>query len=150
MRLVVGSWRFGRTRPLLVEAQALVDESMQSNPKRIAVGFESQHLAMLLAVLHRHGGLQLGDQDVYLNAVGGVRVEETSSDLAVLLAVISSARNRTLPSDLICFGKLVCQVRACSHPSSSCEGGEAGLSGAVPSQLPGANWQYGRPPVQRE
>ena len=94
------------TRPLLVEAQALVDESMQSNPRRIAVGFESQRLAMLLAVLHRHGGLQLGDQDVYLNAVGGVRVEETSSDLAVLLAVISSARNRTLPSDLICFGEI--------------------------------------------
>ena len=94
------------TRPLLVEAQALVDESMQSNPRRIAVGFESQRLAMLLAVLHRHGGLQLGDQDVYLNAVGGVRVEETSSDLAVLLAVISSAKNRTLPSDLICFGEI--------------------------------------------
>ena len=94
------------TRPLLVEAQALVDPSMQGNPRRVSVGFESQRLAMLLAVLHRHGGFQLGDQDVYLNAVGGVRVEETSSDLAVLLAVISSAKNRALPTDLICFGEI--------------------------------------------
>lgn len=94
------------TRPLLLEVQALVDESGFGNPRRVAVGFESNRLAMLLAVLHRHGGLQVGDQDVFVNAVGGMRVEETGSDLALLLAVVSSLRNRALPNDLICFGEL--------------------------------------------
>ncbi|MFT5210090.1 MAG: DNA repair protein RadA/Sms [Flavobacterium sp.] len=94
------------TRPLLVEAQALVDESAFGNPRRVAVGFEQNRLAMLLAVLHRHGGLQVGDQDVFVNAVGGVRVSETSSDLALLLAVVSSFRDRTLPSNLVCFGEV--------------------------------------------
>ena len=94
------------TRPLLVEAQALVDQSAFTNPRRIAVGFEQNRLAMLLAVLSRHGGLQVADQDVYINAVGGIRVDETSSDLAVLMAVISSFRNRPLPRDLICFGEV--------------------------------------------
>ncbi len=94
------------TRPLLVEAQALVDQSAFSNPRRIAVGFEQNRLAMLLAVLSRHGGLQVTDQDVYINAVGGIRVDETSSDLAVLMAVVSSFRNQPLPQDLICFGEV--------------------------------------------
>lgn len=94
------------TRPLLVEAQALVDSSSLGNPRRVAVGFEQNRLAMLLAVLHRHGGLQVGDQDVFVNAVGGIRVAETSSDLALLLAVVSSFRNRTLPRDLVCFGEV--------------------------------------------
>ena len=94
------------TRPLLVEAQALVDMSALGNPRRVAVGFETNRLAMLLAVLHRHGGLQVGDQDVFINAVGGIRVEETSSDLAVLLAVVSSFRNKPLPQDMVCFGEV--------------------------------------------
>ena len=94
------------TRPLLVEAQALVDSSALGNPRRVAVGFEQNRLAMLLAVLHRHGGLQVGDQDVFVNAVGGIRVSETSSDLALLLAVVSSFRNRALPTDLVCFGEV--------------------------------------------
>ncbi len=94
------------TRPLLVEAQALVDASALGNPRRVAVGFEQNRLAMLLAVLHRHGGLQVGDQDVFVNAVGGIRVAETSSDLAMLLAVVSSFRNRALASDLVCFGEV--------------------------------------------
>jgi DNA repair protein RadA/Sms len=94
------------TRPLLVEAQALVDSSALGNPRRVAVGFEQNRLAMLLAVLHRHGGLQVGDQDVFVNAVGGIRVDETSSDLALLLAVVSSFRNRALPLDLVCFGEV--------------------------------------------
>jgi DNA repair protein RadA/Sms len=94
------------TRPLLVEAQALVDESAFGNPRRVAVGFEQNRLAMLLAVLHRHGGLQVGDHDVFVNAVGGVRVSETSSDLALLLAVVSSFRDRILPSNLVCFGEV--------------------------------------------
>ena len=94
------------TRPLLVEAQALVDQGSAGHPRRVAVGFETNRLAMLLAVLHRHGGLQLSDQDVFVNAVGGIRVDETSSDLALLLAIISSFRNRPLPQDLVCFGEV--------------------------------------------
>ena len=94
------------TRPLLLEVQALVDESALSNPRRVAVGFEQNRLSMLLAILHRHGGLQVGDQDVFVNAVGGIRVEETSSDLALILAVVSSFRNRPLPAELVCFGEV--------------------------------------------
>ena len=75
------------TRPLLVEIQALVDHSMMSNPRRVAVGLEQNRLAILLAVLHRHGGLQMADQDVFVNVVGGVKVAETSADLALLLAM---------------------------------------------------------------
>ena len=70
------------------------------------MGFEQNRLAMLLAVLHRHGGLQVSDQDVFVNAVGGIRVSETSSDLALLAAVVSSLRNRPLPQDLVCFGEV--------------------------------------------
>ncbi len=76
------------TRPLLVEIQALVDDSSLGNPRRVTVGFEQNRLAMLLAVLHRHGGIQVGDQDVFANVVGGVRVMETAADLALLLAVV--------------------------------------------------------------
>ncbi len=94
------------TRPLLVEAQALVDESGLGNPRRVAVGFEQNRLAMLLAVLHRHGGIAVGDQDVFVNAVGGIRVTETSSDLALLLAIISSFRDRALDHGLVCFGEV--------------------------------------------
>jgi len=94
------------TRPLLVEIQALVDDSSLGNPRRVTVGFEQNRLAMLLAVLHRHGGIHVGDQDVFANVVGGVRVMETSADLALLLAVVSSLRNRTLPRDWVVFGEV--------------------------------------------
>jgi DNA repair protein RadA/Sms len=94
------------TRPLLVELQALVDEVTSGYPKRVAVGLDQQRLAMHLAVLHRHCGITLGDQDVFANVVGGVRIQETGADLAVLLAVLSSFRDRTLPRDLIVFGEL--------------------------------------------
>ncbi|MBO6563860.1 MAG: DNA repair protein RadA [Pseudomonadales bacterium] len=94
------------TRPLLLEAQALVDASALGNPRRVAVGFEHNRLSMLLAIVHRHGGMQVGDQDVFVNAVGGIRVEETSSDLALILAVVSSFRDRPLPPDLVCFGEV--------------------------------------------
>ena len=95
------------TRPLLVEIQALVDHSMMGNPRRVAVGLEPQNrLAILLAVLHRHGGLQMADQDVFVNVVGGVKVSETSADLALLLAMVSSLRDRPLPQDLVVFGEL--------------------------------------------
>jgi DNA repair protein RadA/Sms len=94
------------TRPLLVEIQALVDDSQLGNPRRVAVGLEQNRLAMLLAVLHRHGGLQVGDQDVFANVVGGVKVLETSADLALLLAIVSSYRNRVLPRDMVIFGEV--------------------------------------------
>ncbi|WP_434358884.1 DNA repair protein RadA [Parasalinivibrio latis] len=94
------------TRPLLVEIQALVDYSQLANPRRVAVGLEQNRLALLLAVLHKHGGLQMSDQDVFVNVVGGVKVTETSADLALLLALISSFRDRPLPRDLVVFGEV--------------------------------------------
>ena len=94
------------TRPLLVEVQALVDASPLSNPRRVAVGLEGNRLAMLLAVLHRHGGVMVGDQDVFVNVVGGIRVQETAADLPVLLAVLSSLRDRPLADKTIAFGEV--------------------------------------------
>jgi DNA repair protein RadA/Sms len=94
------------TRPLLVEVQALVDPSQLGTPRRVTLGMEQNRLSMLLAVLHRHGGLLTGDQDVFVNVVGGVRVCETAADLAVLLAVVSSFRNRPLPGELVVFGEI--------------------------------------------
>lgn len=94
------------TRPLLVEVQALVDQSPLANPRRVALGLEQNRLSMLLAVLHRHCGIGLFDQDVYLNVVGGVRISETAADLAVLLAVLSSFRDKPLPEGLAAFGEV--------------------------------------------
>lgn len=94
------------TRPILVEVQALVDSSNFGNPRRLAVGVDQNRLSMLLAVLHRHGGLQVGDQDVFINVVGGIKVAETSADLAVVLAIVSSLRDRPLPADLVVFGEV--------------------------------------------
>lgn len=94
------------TRPMLVEIQALVDESSLGNPRRVAVGLDQTRLAMLLAVLNRHGGLMVGDQDVFVNVVGGVKVMETSADLALLLSVVSSFRDVALPQDLVVFGEV--------------------------------------------
>ena len=94
------------SRPLLVEVQALVDESHLSNPRRVTTGLEGNRLAMLLAVLHRHGGIVTYDQDVFANVVGGVRVTETGADLAVVLALMSSLRSRTLPQDMVVFGEV--------------------------------------------
>jgi DNA repair protein RadA/Sms len=94
------------TRPLLVEAQALVDTSHSGAPRRVALGLEQNRLAMLLAVMHRHAGIAMFDQDVYINVVGGVRISETAADLPVLLSALSSFRNRPLPSDLIVFGEI--------------------------------------------
>ena len=94
------------TRPLLVEVQALVDQSSLANPRRLTVGLDHSRLAMILAVLHRHGGISVYDQDVFVNVVGGVRVIEPASDLAVALAVVSSIRNRPWPSDLVVFGEI--------------------------------------------
>ncbi len=94
------------TRPLLVEIQGLVDDAQSSHPRRIALGLDQNRLAMLLAVLHRHGGLAIGVSDVFINAVGGVRVLETSADLAVLFALVSSFRSRVIPRDWVIFGEV--------------------------------------------
>jgi DNA repair protein RadA/Sms len=94
------------TRPLLVEVQALVDGTQSANPRRLAQGLDQSRLAMLLAVLHRHAGIACHDQDVFVNAVGGVRIGEPAADLAVLLAVVSSFRGRPLPDKLVVFGEV--------------------------------------------
>jgi DNA repair protein RadA/Sms len=94
------------TRPLLLEIQALVDQSHLANPRRVALGLDHNRLAMLLAVLHRHGGVSLGDQDVFINVVGGMRLAETGCDLPVALAVLSSFRDRPLPRGQVCFGEV--------------------------------------------
>jgi len=101
---VICTWE--GTRPLLVEVQALVDSNLGGSPKRIAVGLDGQRLAMLLAILHRHGHVQLGDQDVFVNAVGGVKVTETGADLGLLLACVSSFRGKTIPKDWVIFGEV--------------------------------------------
>jgi DNA repair protein RadA/Sms len=93
------------TRPLLVEIQALVDTA-HGNPRRLTVGLDAQRLAMLLAVLHRHAGSVCFDQDVFVNAVGGVKITEPAADLAVLLSITSSLKNRPLPSKMIVFGEV--------------------------------------------
>lgn len=94
------------SRPLLLEIQALLDASSFGSPRRVAVGLDGNRVAMLLAVLHRHGGIQASDQDVFVNVVGGVRVTETGADLALLLAMVSSLRDRPLPDDLVAFGEV--------------------------------------------
>ncbi|AUM00026.1 MAG TPA: DNA repair protein RadA [Pseudothauera hydrothermalis] len=94
------------TRPLLVEVQALVDTAHSPNPRRLSVGLEQNRLAMLLAVAHRHAGIACFDQDVFVNAVGGVKISEPAADLAVLLAIVSSLRNRPLPRELAVFGEV--------------------------------------------
>ena len=94
------------TRPLLVEIQALVDGAHSPSPRRLSVGLDASRLAMLLAVLHRHAGLVLYDQDVFVNAVGGVKIGEPAADLAVCLAIVSSMKNRALPNKLAVFGEV--------------------------------------------
>ena len=94
------------TRPLLIEIQALVDEAHAPNPKRLCVGLEQNRLAMLLAVLHRHAGVACFDQDVFINAVGGVKIAEPAVDLAVLLSIVSSLKNKPLDNKLVVFGEV--------------------------------------------
>jgi DNA repair protein RadA/Sms len=94
------------TRPLLVEIQALVDDAHAPNPRRLSVGLDQARLAMLLAVLHRHVGIGCYDQDVFINAVGGVKITEPAADLAVLLAIMSSLKAKPLPKGLVVFGEV--------------------------------------------
>jgi len=94
------------SRPMLIEVQALVDQGQGMNPRRVSVGLEQNRLAMLLAILHRHGRIATQGQDVFVNVVGGVRLAETAADLAVMLAAASSLRDQPLAAGLVCFGEL--------------------------------------------
>lgn len=94
------------SRPMLIEVQSLTDETQSMNPRRVAVGLEANRLALLLAVLHRHGGISTGGRDVFLNVVGGVRISETAADLPAVLATVSSARDQALALRMVCFGEL--------------------------------------------
>jgi DNA repair protein RadA/Sms len=94
------------SRPLLVEVQALVDQSHSGNPRRLAVGLDTQRISMLLAILNRHSGISTHSLDVFANVVGGLQVSEPAADLPILFAILSSFRNRALPHDLLAFGEI--------------------------------------------
>ncbi|MGH1439442.1 MAG: DNA repair protein RadA [Cellvibrionaceae bacterium] len=127
------------TRPLLVEIQALVDDSHLGNPRRVAVGLDQNRLSMLLAILHRHGGLMVGDQDVFVNVVGGVKITETSVDLAVLLSIVSSFRDRPLQQTLIAFGEIGLSGEIRPVPSGQERLREAAKHGFKKAIVPAAN-----------
>ncbi|MBU0729428.1 MAG: DNA repair protein RadA [Proteobacteria bacterium] len=127
------------SRPLLVEIQALVDESYADNPRRVAVGLEHNRLAMLLAVLHRHGNVASSNQDVFVNVVGGIRVTETAADLALVLAIVSSLKNRPLPSGLVVFGEIGLAGEIRPVPSGLERLREAAKHGFTKAIVPAAN-----------
>ena len=127
------------TRPMLVEIQALVDGSHAPNPRRLSVGLEQARLALLLAVLHRHAGIACFDQDVFVNAVGGVKIDEPGADLPVLLAVVSSLKNTPLPAKLVVFGEvgLAGEVRPVQRGQERLR--EAAKLGFTQAMIPHAN-----------
>jgi DNA repair protein RadA/Sms len=127
------------TRPLLVEIQALVDEAHSPNARRLSVGLEQNRLAMLLAVLHRHAGIACFDQDVFVNAVGGVKITEPGADLAVLLAIVSSLKNKPLPEKTVVFGEvgLAGEIRPVQRGQERLK--EAAKLGFVQAIVPKAN-----------
>ena len=134
------------TRPLLVEIQALVDEAHAPNPRRLSVGLEQNRLAMLLAVLHRHAGISCFDQDVFVNAVGGVKIVEPAADLAVLLAIVSSLRNKPLPGKFVVFGEvgLAGEIRPVQRGQERLK--EAAKLGFTLAVVPRANKPKQNPP----
>ena len=132
------------TRPLLVEIQALVDAAQAPSPRRLSVGLESNRLAMLLAVLHRHGGVQTVDQDVFVNAVGGVRIGEPAADLAVSLAVISSLTDRPIPGKVVVFGEIGLAGEVRPAPRGQERLREAAKLGFERAIVPKANRPKGR------
>ena len=127
------------SRPLLVEIQALVDQTHAPNPKRLTVGVEGNRLAMLLAVLHRHAGVATYDQDVFVNAVGGVRIGEPAADLPVLLSIMSSLRDRPLPRGLVAFGEIGLAGEIRPAPRGQERLREAGKLGFSVALIPKAN-----------
>ncbi|GFO53496.1 DNA repair protein RadA [Geomonas sp. Red276] len=122
------------TRPLLVEIQSLVVDAQYGSPRRLGIGLDGNRIAMILAVITKHGGLVLSDQDVFVNVVGGIRVPETSADLAVALAIVSSLRNSVLPQELLVFGEvgLSGEIRPVSNGESRLrEGAKHGFTRAI-------------------
>ncbi|AWM81633.1 DNA repair protein RadA [Gammaproteobacteria bacterium ESL0073] len=135
--VVMATWE--GSRPMLVEVQALVDTSHLGNPRRVTLGLDQNRLAMLLAVLHRHGGVPTYDQDVFINVVGGVKVLETAADLALLATVISSLRNRPLSHDLLVFGEVGLSGEIRPVPSGQERLKEAAKHGFKRAIIPKAN-----------
>jgi len=135
--VVMATWE--GTRPLLVEVQALVDNSHLGNPRRVSLGLDPNRLAMLLAVLHRHGGIASYDQDVFLNVVGGVKVLETAADLALLAAVVSSLHGKPLAQDLLVFGEVGLSGEVRPVPSGQERLKEAAKHGFKRAIIPKAN-----------
>lgn len=142
--VVLATWE--GTRPLLVEVQALVDESQLGNPRRVAVGLDTNRLSMLLAVLHRHGGIFTGDQDVFLNVVGGVKVLETGADLAAVMAIVSSLKNQALPHDLMVIGEVGLSGEIRPVPSGQERIKEAAKHGFRKAIVPKGNVPKDMPP----
>ena len=132
------------TRPLLVEIQALVDSAHTPNPRRLSVGLEQNRLAMLLAVLHRHAGIATMDQDVFVNAVGGVRIGEPAADLAVALAIVSSLTDRPIPGKLVAFGEIGLAGEVRPAPRGQDRLKEAAKLGFEKAIVPKANAPKGR------
>ncbi len=127
------------TRPILLEVQALVDQSHLNNPRRIVLGLEHNRLAMMLAVLHRHGGVALADHDVFINVVGGMRIAETGADLPMLLALFSSFRDRPVAQKLICFGEVGLSGEIRPVPDGEQRLREAASHGFTRALVPAAN-----------
>jgi len=127
------------TRPLLVELQALVDRSYSDPPRRICMGIENSRLLMLLAVLHKHGKIASYDKDVFINVVGGIRITETASDLALLLAICSSLKNKALPLDLVVFGEIGLAGEIRPVPNGQERLREAAKHGFKQAIIPAAN-----------
>ena len=132
------------TRPLLVEIQALVDSAHTPNPRRLCVGLEQNRLAMLLAVLHRHAGIATWEQDVFVNAVGGVRVGEPAADLAVSLAVVSSLTDRPIPGKVLVFGEVGLAGEVRPAPRGQDRLKEAAKLGFEKAIVPKANLPKGK------
>jgi DNA repair protein RadA/Sms len=127
------------TRPLLVEIQALVDTAHAPNPRRLSIGLEQNRLAMLLAVLHRHAGIATWEQDIFVNAVGGVRIGEPAADLAVCLAVVSSLSDRPIPRKVVVFGEIGLAGEARPAPQGQERLKEAAKLGFEKAIVPRAN-----------
>jgi len=127
------------TRPILLEVQALVDPSHLNNPRRVSLGLEQNRLAMMLAVLNRHGGIALSDHDVFINVVGGMRVSETAADLPMALALYSSFRDRPLPEKMVCFGEVGLSGEIRPVPDGEQRLREAAGHGYTTALVPAAN-----------
>ena len=128
------------TRPLLVEVQCLMDKSLLGNPRRVSVGIDDKRVAMLMAILHKHSGLQVADQDVFVNIVGGIRVLETSADLPVLLAAVSSFRGKVLAPDMMAFGEVGLSGEIRPSPNGQDRIREAAKLGFRKAFVPAANY----------